>query len=533
MAKPGKSKEPFLEFSDQGIKAQAELLTSFEKEVRNNGVAGVCKTALELESQGKRNPKLVQSVLGIFLTHNKEARRLGITVPPLALQSSFHFARTVTPAPPPITPDNLKGPGVIAYFREDYDLNDHHKHWHVVFPVPGIDEDKDPRTEDTVKIRRILRQGELFLYMHSQMLARYDAELHAWDMDPVEPFSCYHDKIRLGYTPPPGLLDDYAPRPARKGWYPKNNPDIRDNGIPFICELEDWRSNLTSDMIVGKFRTTNHDGDPMPDYELTEDNMMNTVGFVLEALNPTPVLQEVEPGVTTKREAYGSLHNNGHNKFGELGAYYKNEDDEEPLYGVMSWTAAAVRDPVFWRWHRHIDEFRRVIQRKYSHDLCEFKPNAEIVDLQIVPSCDSNTPPGGLATYLTPPNLRRNEVNAKLRHEPYEWKVRVKSTCASATSPLRFTIRLFIVCKDLVEDLNSWIEMDKFTECLTQEEFTFTRRDVDSAVARKVNPISSASRCSCGWPQNLMLPIGKPDGLDYLAFAMLTNDQLGQVCMCE
>ena len=53
----------------------------------------------------------------------------------------------------------------MAYFREDIGVNLHHWHWHLVYPGSGPYEvvNKD-------------RRGELFYYMHSQLLARYNLE---------------------------------------------------------------------------------------------------------------------------------------------------------------------------------------------------------------------------------------------------------------------------------------------------------------------------------------------------------------------
>lgn len=50
----------------------------------------------------------------------------------------------------------------VAYFREDIGVNLHHRHWHEVYPFMGM-------KEIVYKDRR----GELFYYMHQQMLARY------------------------------------------------------------------------------------------------------------------------------------------------------------------------------------------------------------------------------------------------------------------------------------------------------------------------------------------------------------------------
>ena len=50
----------------------------------------------------------------------------------------------------------------LAYFREDVGVNSHHFHWHLVYPFMG----PEPRFYDKD------RRGELFYYMHEQMLAR-------------------------------------------------------------------------------------------------------------------------------------------------------------------------------------------------------------------------------------------------------------------------------------------------------------------------------------------------------------------------
>ena len=503
---------PFLDFSDKSLQEKSKILKTFTEKAKQTGLKGVLKMAIESATQKTLNPNLVKSALSVFLTHNAEARRLGVVVPPLALQSKFKAFARPTAKPYPVTPDTLRGPEVLAYWREDYDLNDHHNHWHDVFPTIGVDGK-----------RVIKRQGELFLYMHSQMLARYNAELHAWDMDPVHPFD-YDETVFFGYTPPPGLLREYAPRPANRGWFVNNNPAIPDNPIPSKSEMKRTRDNILRDIGLDKLRTVDANG-ASGEYQLTEENAMNTVGFVVEAL--TSDLQEVSDGVRTDRDEYGSVHNNGHNKFAEIGAQSIDR------LGVMGSVAAAVRDHIFWRWHRHVDNFRREIGLKYTHDLGTFKPDADITDLQIVPrNPNSTTPAGGLATYMCPPNVELNEVNAKLRHEPYEWRVTVRSTLDTAPTeacPQCFTVRLFMVPAVWIEDRNAWIEMDKFTVSLTQREDTITQKDGESAVARKVRPYSSNSRCSCGWPQNMMLPVGKPDGLSYITFAMLTEDELGQV----
>ncbi|ROT61245.1 prophenoloxidase [Penaeus vannamei] len=50
----------------------------------------------------------------------------------------------------------------VSYWREDYGINVHHWHWHLIYP-PGMGVDRD-------------RKGELFYYMHQQIIASSPSE---------------------------------------------------------------------------------------------------------------------------------------------------------------------------------------------------------------------------------------------------------------------------------------------------------------------------------------------------------------------
>lgn len=51
----------------------------------------------------------------------------------------------------------------VAYFREDMGINIHHWHWHLVYPFESAN--RSIVAKD--------RRGELFYYMHQQIVARY------------------------------------------------------------------------------------------------------------------------------------------------------------------------------------------------------------------------------------------------------------------------------------------------------------------------------------------------------------------------
>src|SRR5687768_14275658 len=83
----------------------------------------------------KARPEEVQIGLALFVTHNHEGRRLA-------------KPRTVAAAPGLFTPPRARGkapavsiggpsPG-LDYWREDVLANEHHQHWHEVYPFTGL-----------------------------------------------------------------------------------------------------------------------------------------------------------------------------------------------------------------------------------------------------------------------------------------------------------------------------------------------------------------------------------------------------------
>lgn len=63
--------------------------------------------------------------------------------------------------PKDYTASDLEPEHRVAYFREDLGINLHHWHWHLVYPAFG---------PPSVVAKN--RRGELFYYMHQQILAR-------------------------------------------------------------------------------------------------------------------------------------------------------------------------------------------------------------------------------------------------------------------------------------------------------------------------------------------------------------------------
>lgn len=76
----------------------------------------------------------------------------------------------------PITGQSSNIENRLAYFREDIGINSHHWHWHLIYRLD------DPQLQGR-------RKGEMFYYMHHQMISRYDCERLGLNMHRVRPLS--------------------------------------------------------------------------------------------------------------------------------------------------------------------------------------------------------------------------------------------------------------------------------------------------------------------------------------------------------
>ena len=73
--------------------------------------------------------------------------------------------------------------------------------------------------------------------------------------------------------------------------------------------------------------------------------------------------------------------------------------------------------------------------------------------------------------------------------------------------------------------------MDKFSlEVVPGVDQVIVRADVQSSVAQASPDPGEAERgerwCDCGWPQNLLLPVGRPEGARFVACVVLTANDL-------
>lgn len=554
--------------------------------------------ALDVARSADLPAGLVAQALAIFVTHNRAARRLA---KPRTLRVSPQLFGPSRPAGIAADPATAGPETPLDYWREDPFANEHHEHWHRVYPFAGLPLLRDGlvwaetadragltalfaaadpgqdwfsfltaatpqeildrlgtvlpadvpgfvRSLDAAAYRVLFRlndrQGELFLYMHNQMLARYDAERISVGKGRVEPFdrTAWTTTIADGYDPGPDLPDLTA-RPA--------NAKLPQPDVTQLVAMQD-----ALDLAVTSGDLVREVGTPLA---VTSDALGAATEAAASRLSGL------------RRQTYPGIHNIGHNMLGRLPDGDGN--------GVMLFPVVAIRDPVFWRWHKHIDLVNSGWQDSQpAYDFSDAPPvvvrdalagaadpwtSPDILLLSTAglaagadaaglvaaavggAQFDSAVPGGALAgaagltvvdeltTRFVDSALSDGRTVTHLTHDPFAIAVRVRNTTAR---PVPITVRVFAAPVDIADDRTAWMELDKFLVELPANGRTVVYRpDTEFSVVKKpaeTDPQSvldgeadpnDPDYCDCGWPYTLLLPRGTGDGLD-LRLAVICTD---------
>jgi hypothetical protein len=547
------------------------------------------------------HPELVRQGLALFVTHNRDGRRLA-------------KPRTVSAAPALFRPPAVRGgrakpisiggasPG-LDYWREDALANEHHQHWHEVYPytglpprdfrvwaaetprstmvaildalAPGQDwaglvssasdrqlaelfsrvaEDRAvfslPRNLYRTMFRLNDRQGELFFYMHQQMLARYDAELVSNELPRSTAFgpSQWRTTIPEGHDPV-GLNQ-----------FGRRDQDRR-LAASAVTTLQDWQREIRDSLTAGTLRGPDNTEVPID---------RTNLGEAVEAT--IPQLRDLDS------DGYRGLHNAGHDVISRLSV--------PPRPGVMASTVTAIRDQIFWRWHRHIDDINAVWQDTQAEISFDDAPPVIIRNGLAAQSTTAWTSPdiilcntsdlprdgdpqrlgeqlfgsenwvrefsaaeatAGGTTLRTVNELTTTMAKVRfggrdvryLTHEPFSYFLRMENPTDTAHD---VTVRIFLVPSAQARDRRAWIEMDKFLLTIRGKAQLVTyRSDADSSVVKRpidLNPARALGGgsgpdenfyCDCGWPYTLLLPCGTPQGLSCRLLVICTDAAVDRV----
>nr|CCA94916.1 hemocyanin subunit b [Euphrynichus bacillifer] len=472
------------------------------------------------------NEGLYIYAVSVAVLHRSDCH--GITLPPIeevfpdrfvpveALFKTFHES---TLAPPEQDVEvhiedtgNVLDPEYhLAYFREDVGINAHHWYWHVVYPATWRAE-VIGRPKD--------RKGELFYYMHQQMCARYDCERLSNNLPKMRPFHNFHEPME-GYSAHLIAIINGQPYATRT-----EGMTLRDLDEVAVQDLERWRDRILDAIHLGFVEDENGVHIPLDEHHGTD-----ILGNIIESSHDS-----------VNKAYYGSIHNWGH----VLMASVNDPDGRYKVNpGVMSDTATSLRDPIFYRWHRFIDdmfqEFKKSLH-SYTKDELEFH-GVEVKSVSVKAST-TNT----ITTVMKENSLRTShafyfgrtgDMGVKykhLDHEPFKYKIEVID---QGTKTRHATVRIFLGPKydELGNEIppnelrHLMIELDKFHVELKPGLNTVERESSESSVTIGTRPSlsklasgeSSHEYCSCGWPNHLLVPKGKELGMQYHLFVMLTD----------
>ena len=533
---PAHSNRSFSAFYPPHVEQASELAFELDAAANlavKNGLS--TKEAVSL-ALGVANDALIEQSLGVvrhavklFLTHNVYGKSVKI---PSLLRRIRPVGNSTNQAGPP----NIGGKTTselenrLNWFREDPLMNEHHEHWHVVYPYSGY-----PRGAPLSKEQR---QGEIFFYMHQQMLARYDVERLAAGLERVKSLSDYREPIEVGYDPgdfatyghhAPDVLSRFPSRSAKTQLQdiPVGDPIIS-NG--YTIETHEKLRDHYSDAVANNF-LLGEDGSLIP---LTGHEGTDLLGI------------ESEPSAARQNPAYyGSHHGMGHLLISSVG-------NPGALDGIMASEEANLRDPVFWRWHKHIDDFNYQYQENLSsHEFSDAPP------IRLSPDGELGSQAITLSVGSKPVDTIETETRdgiftltngmtysyRYLWHEEFNYifnlenesKEDVKTTLRVFLCPMKVE-EAFSRNDDWLNDRSLWIELDKISVIAQASKASeFFRRDTESSVIKRPAVLSPADvkdvdipdggfappgdhYCDCGWPYHLLLPKGKDSGM---AFALL------------
>lgn len=497
--------------------------------------------SMALYARDRVNPYMFNYALSVAILHRKDTQDLDLPSFIASFPDKYVDSRvlsrareeaTIVPAgsrqpieiPRDYTASDLEFEHRLAYFREDLGINLHHWHWHLVYPFEAARTVVDKN-----------RRGELFYYMHQQIIARYNFERLCNKMKRVERWTEWKAPIEEAYFPKLDSLVSSRAWPSRVANQRIQNLNREVDQIKIdVDDMVRWR-----DRIYAAIHSGFVNGENGQQIQLTENEGIDILGNIVEASILSP-----------NRNFYGDMHNMGH-----VFISYIHDPDHRHLesFGVMGDSATAMRDPIFYRWHAYVDnlfqDYKATLPR-YTVAQLDY-PGVTVQDIEIKAR-------GGTAnvinTFWQQSDIDlsrgmdfqpRGSVFARfthLQHQPFTYNITVNNQGQARMG----TCRIFMAPK-FDERGNPWlfrdqktlfIELDKFRVNLKQGMNTITRnsnqstvtipfersfRNLDNNRPTGGDALAQFNFCGCGWPAHMLIPKGSPEGFTAQIFVMVSN----------
>lgn len=130
----------------------------------------------------------------------------------------------------------------LAYFREDLGVNLCYFNWHLIYPFETLDRNSVARD----------RRGELWYYLHQQILARYNNERVCNDLFRVKPLNNLREPIKEAYFPQLNIQNSSHTYPPRFENCTLSDLDRPKDLIKLsITQLEHWIDRIVDAIEMG------------------------------------------------------------------------------------------------------------------------------------------------------------------------------------------------------------------------------------------------------------------------------------------
>lgn len=390
----------------------------------------------------------------------------------------------------------------MAYFREDIGLNSFYYYFYMRYPLhvgmKGVFSlDKEP-------------VGELWLWMHQQLLARYYLERISNDMGKIPDF-LWIKGIKNGYWPmlryKNGLEFSY-----RSDYF-----NVKGMDADLLQNIVDWELRIKN--MIDRGRVTIGDQTIL----ITDNDFINKIGLIL-----TSDVKDVR--------FYRYLI-----VFYHLLAGGRGTVKMDPFYmapSVLEHFDTCLRDPVFW------ELYKRVI--RYWLQYKDILPHYTVKDL-CVPVKIENVIVSPLKTYFEydevdvtnfvdidllekEHNFRFKLRQPRLNYEPFDVTVNLDVETAG-----EYTVRFFLGPKvlnryELNDVRHHFFELDHFIYDLKVGKNTIVRKSRDFLYFFKdlVKLGGGEYLTQYGFPMNLLLPKGKVGGMGFTFYAIVHKNDFKQ-----
>ncbi|KFB48432.1 prophenoloxidase 7 [Anopheles sinensis] len=410
----------------------------------------------------------------------------------------------------------------MAYFREDIGVNLHHWHWHLVYPGDG-----------PMSVVRKDRRGELFYYMHQQMIARHQIERFANGLGRVVPYSNLREPVAEPYYPKIIRSANNRTYPARyRNMVLEDVDRPEDQLVVRISDVEQQLQRVVAAIDAGFVTTAGGAQTPLDNFR-----GIDILGDIVES-----------SALSVNRTLYGDTHNSGHIL---LSFIHDPRGEYLESFGVMGDVTTAMRDPIFYRWHTYVDNiFQRHKARFAPYTAADLgNPGVNIINFE------TELDRQGSVKNLLLTFWQRSQVDlgagldfgpegnafvtfTHLQHAAFNYRFQIAVNGAARDA----TIRIFLAPKkdergvalSFEEQRRYAIEMDTFRVNLRSGVNNLIRRSANSSVTipyeRTFRNVAQSNLgdagfrfCGCGWPSHMLVPKGDFIGVEYDLFAMVSN----------